>query len=86
VFAALAAACFVFARQFAKWREGGWASYSGVTGVLIAIGFLGFAYGFSATTPLTQIAGLLQRLTIAVGWLWVTLLAGRMLRIRRDPA
>ncbi|MFD1544114.1 DUF998 domain-containing protein [Nonomuraea guangzhouensis] len=72
VFAALAAACFVFARRFAGWGERGWAVYSAVTGVLVVIGFFLSGQAFSQVDGL---GGLLQRLTIAAGWGWLTLLA-----------
>ncbi|MEQ4720210.1 DUF998 domain-containing protein [Nonomuraea sp. B19D2] len=75
VFAALAASCLVFARRFAGWGERGWAVYSAVTGALIVIGFLLSGQAFAQVPGLLQIGGLLQRLTIAVGWGWLTLLA-----------
>ncbi|GAA4978349.1 DUF998 domain-containing protein [Actinopolymorpha pittospori] len=75
VFAALAAACLVFARRFAGWGRRGWAAYSTLTGALVVIGFFLFGLGFAQVEGLVEIAGLSQRLTIAVGWGWVTLLA-----------
>lgn len=86
VFAALAAACLVFARRFAGWGERGWAIYSAVTGVLIVIGFFLSGQAFAQVPGLLQIGGLLQRLTIAVGWGWLTLLAIhlRSADVRRD--
>ncbi|MGW5364108.1 DUF998 domain-containing protein [Actinopolymorpha pittospori] len=78
VFAALASACFVFARRFAGWGQRGWAIYSAVTGALIVIGFFLFGQAFAQVAGLVEIGGLVQRLTIAVGWGWVTLVAIRL--------
>ncbi|WP_433435448.1 DUF998 domain-containing protein [Nonomuraea sp. CA-141351] len=75
VFAALAGACFVFARRFAGWGERGWALYSAATGALAAIGFLLSGQALAQAEGLAGIGGLLQRLTIAVGWAWLALLA-----------
>ena len=75
VFVALAAACFVFARRFAGWGNRGWAIYSAVTGTLIVIGFFLFGQAFAQVEGLVEIGGLVQRLTLAVGSGWLTLLA-----------
>ncbi|GLX00425.1 DUF998 domain-containing protein [Microtetraspora sp. NBRC 16547] len=75
VFAALAGACFVFARRFAGWGDRGWALYSAATGTLVVIGFFLSGQAFSQAEGLVEIGGLLQRLTIAVGWAWLALLA-----------
>jgi hypothetical protein len=84
VFVALPAACFVFTRRFAGWGQRGWAVYSAATGVLFLIGFFITSAGFSQAEGLVDIAGLLQRLTISIGWLWLTLLAIHL--NRTDPA
>jgi Protein of unknown function (DUF998) len=77
VFSSVAAACFVLARRFASepaWR--GWAPYSVVTGVLVAVFFVASL----ATAPLPGgPSGLLQRLAIVAGWGWIALLAARLL-------
>ncbi|WP_433414181.1 DUF998 domain-containing protein [Microtetraspora malaysiensis] len=78
VFAALAGACFVFARRFAGWGDRGWALYSAATGTLVVIGFFLSGQAFSQTEGLVEIGGLLQRLTITVGWAWLALLAVRV--------
>ncbi|MFE3455591.1 DUF998 domain-containing protein [Nonomuraea sp. NPDC059194] len=85
VFAALATACFVFARRFAGWGNRGWAFYSAATGVLIVIGFFLSGQAFAQAEGLVEIGGLLQRLTIVVGWGWLSLLAIR-LRNTAEPA
>jgi hypothetical protein len=75
VFLGLPAACFVFARRFAQWRERGRAVYSAVTGVLFGVGFVLTSIAFAQSEPLVAYGGLLQRATVTTGWLWLTLLA-----------
>jgi hypothetical protein len=81
VFVSLFVACFVFAHLFAISGSSSWEIYSVVTGILFAIGFLLFARGFASTSRLASIAGLLQRLTIAIGWIWIALVAAHLLGI-----
>jgi hypothetical protein len=81
VFLGLPAACFVFARRFARWGERGWAAYSAVTGVLFAVGFVLASIAFAQSEPLVAYGGLFQRVTVTTGWLWLTLLA---LHVRKD--
>ncbi len=83
-FRSLTAACFVMAWSFAgnpSWK--GWTLYSIVTGVLVA----GFFVASIVVSVLDQRGvlsdspiGLLQRISIIVGWSWVALLAIRLLR------
>ena len=80
-FAALAAACLVLSRRFAgdpTWR--GWAAYSVVTGILVLALFVATDVVSLSPDP-TAPAGLVQRITIAVGWGWVALLA---LKLTKD--
>jgi hypothetical membrane protein len=78
-FGCLSAACFVMARRFAAEPAGrGWATYSTVSGLLVAAGYL----ATSVLTGLDQAgvlagapAGLLQRVTIIAGFGWIILLA-----------
>ena len=81
VFLSLFAACFVFARLFSASGAFGWAAYSVVSGVLFGIGFILFARGFAGAGNLAPIGGLLQRLTIAVGWTWIALVAAHLLGV-----
>lgn len=73
-FLAMIAACLVFAYRFATWRQFGWAAYSGLSGLLVAVGIVLSSAGF-AQGDLVDIAGLLQRATVAVGLAWLTALA-----------
>jgi hypothetical protein len=88
-FSSLAIASFVMARRFVgdpNWK--GWALYSFITGVLIAVFFIAAtvvsALDENGTLPESP-TGLLQRIAIIVGWGWVTLLAIRILRLMRSP-
>lgn len=80
-FSSLPLACFVLARRFAgevQWK--GWAIYSVVSGVLVVACFVAFNVLSLHTGP----AGLLERLSIGIGMLWIMLLAIRLLRLTRE--
>ncbi|HYT26018.1 MAG TPA: DUF998 domain-containing protein [Actinomycetota bacterium] len=76
----LPVACFVFARRFAGWGERGWAIYSAVTGVVFTVAFVLASMAFGQAERLVALGGLFQRITITVGWGWLTLLAVHLLR------
>jgi hypothetical protein len=84
VFTMLPVACFVFARRFGGWGERRWATYSAVTGTALAIGFVLILVGFNGSTPVNDVAGLIQRAWIVVAWGWIALLAVHMLRTPRS--
>ncbi len=85
-FGGLPAACFVFARRFRGWGMPGWSLYSLVTGVVFVVGFVLASLGFGQVDGLVHVGGLLQRLTITIGWTWLTLLAIDLLRRGRADA
>jgi hypothetical membrane protein len=82
-FGSLTIAIFVLAVRFASdpaWR--GWALYSVITGIL----FVGSFIAFLVTTILDEKGllpnsptGLLERIAIIIGWVWIALLALRLL-------
>jgi Protein of unknown function (DUF998) len=74
-FAGLPIACLVLARRFAGWSQRGWAIYSAVTGAVFLVGFVLTSMAFNQVESLVAFGGLVQRLTITVGWTWLTLLA-----------
>jgi hypothetical membrane protein len=80
VFAALTAACLVFARWFARRKRPGWAAYSAVTGVVFLASFFLASIGFSQAEGLVDAAGFYQRVALVTGWTWVTLLSLHVLR------
>jgi hypothetical protein len=76
-FAAFVAAMFVFAYAFARRRAPAWSVYSGLSGLAFAALFVLASAGFSQDPRWVDTAGLWQRLTVGIGWLWLTLLALR---------
>jgi Protein of unknown function (DUF998) len=79
-FVALCVAFFVMARRFAAERRPGWAVYSVGTAVVFAASF-GLAGAAMQQAPgLIAVGGLFQRVAVVAGWLWLTLLAARLLR------
>lgn len=82
VFVGLPIACLVFARCFAGRGERGWALYSALTGIAVAIGFVLASLAFGQVEGLVNLGGLLQRATITLGWTWLALLALHLLRAR----
>jgi hypothetical membrane protein len=80
VFFGLPIACFVFSRLFVGLGKRGWAAYSAFTGLAMLAAFILAAIGFGGRPGLVDFAGVFQRLSIAIGWTWATLLAIHLLR------
>jgi hypothetical membrane protein len=80
VFLGLPVACFVLSRWFAARGKRGWTTYSAVTGVVLVSAFILSSAGFGQTEGLVDVAGLFQRVTLILGFGWLTLLAVRFLR------
>jgi len=81
-FVSLAVACFALARRFAgdaRWR--GWAPYSILTGVVVALSLV-----VSNAPSFLDLIGLIQRIGIIAGWTWIALLAVRLLRAAPSQA
>lgn len=85
VFTALPAACFVFARRFAKWGHRGWSIASLLAGVGMLVTFVLAGVGFNQTPGFADIAGVFQRLSIIIGFMWIALLAVYLLRHDTTP-
>ncbi len=75
VFIALPAACFVMGRVFGRANRRGWARYSTITGFAFIALFVITSLGFGQIGGLPAVAGLLQRLTLSVGFAWLTAVA-----------
>ena len=75
---------FVFARLFARRGQRGWAPYSAVSGFAM---FTVFFFARLSLRPgfeeMAGLFGLFQRITVTIGWAWLTLLAVYMLK---DPS
>ncbi len=80
VFLGLPIACFVFARHFTRWGERRWSIYSVVTGIAFVVMFIVTSMGFAQVAGLAEYAGLFQRITLTIGWAWLTLLAAYILK------
>ena len=74
-FFAIIAACFIFARRFAKNGEQSWARYSAITGAFFLAAFLGTASG-SGLVVFTL--GLW--VAIALAWVWLSAILARLIR------
>ncbi|KDN79204.1 DUF998 domain-containing protein [Streptomyces olindensis] len=74
-FLALAVACFVFALS----NSLGWALYSIASGVLFATTMALASAAFSQHQRWVDLGGLIQRVSLTIGWTWQTLLAVRIL-------
>ncbi|MGP4021387.1 DUF998 domain-containing protein [Saccharopolyspora sp. 5N708] len=83
VFTALPAACCVVGYRLARNGHRRWAVYSIGTAVLFLIGFVLTSVGFAQNPALMPIGGLLQRLTLIIGFTWLATLA--LLLPRRQP-
>ncbi|MEV6968779.1 DUF998 domain-containing protein [Hamadaea sp. NPDC051192] len=83
-FAGLAVAMFFFGYAFARRRSPVRAVYSVVSGVAFLVLFFLAGTGFEPGSSLVDTAGLWQRLSIVVGWLWVFQLAIRQRRTLRS--
>ena len=80
VFVCLPAACFVFCRRFFRLSERGWAVYSLLSGLGIIAAFVLASLGFDQTAGFVAFGGLFQRLSISIGWIWISLLAVHALK------
>jgi hypothetical protein len=76
-FVGLIAAMFVFAYAFARRGAPGRAVYSGLSGVAFVVLFVLASAGFAQRPGWVDVAGLMQRLYVGTGWLWLTVLALR---------
>src|SRR3954454_20220578 len=79
VFGGLIGACAAMAFRFARTRDAGWAAYSALTGVLLVGGVGMFGRAFS-NEGFAAVGGMIQRLTVVIGWGWLSALAVRLLR------
>ena len=75
VFLGLPIGCFVFARFFNRQGQRKWAIYSVITGIAFVVLFVITSAGFVQVEDLVNYAGLFQRITLTIGWAWLTLLA-----------
>src|SRR5688500_18997040 len=87
VFLGLPIACFVFAGYFARRGERHWASYSRLSGIGMLAVFIVARLGFRLLPTYPDLAanfGLLQRITVTIGFTWLTLLAVYILNVQAE--
>ncbi|HET9908768.1 MAG TPA: DUF998 domain-containing protein [Anaerolineales bacterium] len=88
VFLGLPIACLVFARWFARHGAPHWASYSRLSGIGMFVVFFVARLGFRLLPGYPTLAanfGLLQRITVTIGFAWLTLLAIYMMKTPAEP-
>ena len=83
----LPAACFVVSRRLATDpQKRRWATYAWMTGTLILVisvlSTIGMPFAEQAGFPVVD--GLIQRVLISMGWIWLALTALRLLRETRE--
>jgi hypothetical protein len=77
VFLGIPAATLIWARASARHQCRGWALYSGATAVIGLAGFALTSAAFAQAPALAPVGGLLQRLTVGTGMIWLSALAIR---------
>lgn len=80
-------ACFVFARFFMRQAEQNWAWYSRLSGTGMFAVFFTARLGFRLLPTYPELAanfGLLQRITVTIGFTWLSLLAVYMLSVQSE--
>lgn len=75
VFVGLPVTCFAFAASFRRQHARGWVLYSLATGLFLAALVVGLIPALDSRGPFANVAGLVQRATIGVWFVWVTSLA-----------
>jgi len=78
-FLCVPAAELTFAHAFARHGERGWAAYSAASALGMLVSYALASAGFRQRPGLVEIAGGLQRAAVAIGFIWLTVLAARAL-------
>lgn len=82
VFLGLPVACAVMARRFAVTGRRAWSAYSAATAVLFVAAFVLTSSALARPPAVPAVGGLLQRVTLLIGWIWLAAVA---LHLRRKP-
>jgi hypothetical protein len=80
VFLGIPAAALAVAARALRSGQPGWGLYSAGTAVSVLATAAAAGAGFSQSPRLVGVAGLFQRVSIVIGFTWLTALAGRSLR------
>jgi hypothetical membrane protein len=81
-FVGMPAACIVLGSRFGAWGQRHWAWYSMLSGVASLIAFAMTFVALGSVGGLNEMAGLIQRVTAAIGFTWLTALSLHMLTLR----
>jgi hypothetical protein len=84
VFVCLPSVCFRFRKRFNVANEYAMAKYSLFSGLGILIAFFLSAVGFNRIWGLTDIAGLLQRLSVIIGFCWIAVIGLHFIRKQKQ--
>ncbi|MBV8928161.1 MAG: DUF998 domain-containing protein [Mycobacteriaceae bacterium] len=74
-FGCLIAACFVFARRFARAGEQGWAWYSRITAIVFGASFVALASGWGG-----RIAVVAFTVAVVLAWAWLSAVSVKLYR------
>jgi Protein of unknown function (DUF998) len=80
VFGGLAVVCVVFARRFRAQADRPWMIYSATSAIGLLVFYFAATTSASISGPVHGIAGLLQRVSIGIGFVWIALLAAHLRR------
>ena len=75
LFFGLPLTCFIFGNYFTVKRDLKWLSYCFWSGIIFLIVFLLASFGFSQYGGFQYFAGLLQRIALTIGFLWMFLIS-----------
>lgn len=75
VFIGIPLNCFLMSKYFSSIKVWGWKYYSLATGIIMLILFLFTGIAFNQLWGLQAVAGLLQRLCVITGFVWISLFA-----------
>ncbi len=75
VFFGIPIICFLMSKYFSSIKELTWKYYSIATGIIMLILFLLTGMAFNQLLGLEAVAGLLQRLCVITGFVWISLFA-----------
>jgi hypothetical membrane protein len=80
IFGALPVAAIILSRRFRSAGPARWSLYSLASGVAMLITFVSYIVGTRGGDGVGQIPGWLERVSVAIGFIWVAALAIRLLR------
>jgi hypothetical protein len=78
-FIGLPLACFTFGKYFMNESKRPWCFYSLISGILFLLFFILTNLGFSQFLGLQYFAGLIQRITFIIGFLWIFMISKHFL-------